>query len=72
VTIDGTSQPGYAPSDVPVVEISGSGLAGTPSGLTLGTSSGGSAIEGLEILGFGGSGVLVHSGKQHDRRCQRR
>ncbi len=51
VTIDGTTEPG--------VQINGGGQSFD--GLTLGPGSDGSTIEGLEILDFGGSGIVIQS-----------
>ena len=56
VVIDGTSQPNYLNS--PLIEIDGSGLAGSDNtGLDL--VAGSSTIEGLSIVGFSGSGVVL-------------
>ncbi len=44
-----------------VVEINGSGITGTPNGLNLSTGSSGSDLSGLEVLNFGGFGILVQS-----------
>ena len=63
VILDATTQPGY--SGTPVVEIDGAALSGD--GLTLGTStspistSSGSIIRGLIIVGFGGPGIDVET-----------
>lgn len=56
VTINGTSQPGYA--DVPLIELFGNG-AGVAHGLRIDTGAAGSTIKGLIIGGFGGSGIVV-------------
>ncbi len=50
-TIDGTTDP--------IVQINGGGQAFD--GLTLGGGSGGSTIEGLEIVNFGGNGIVIQS-----------
>ena len=57
VTIDGRTQPKF--HGTPLVVISGSGGGGN--GLTLGPGSGGSTIEGLQVLDFFGSGILIQS-----------
>ena len=61
VTIDGTTQPGFA--GTPVVELSGAsaGLsAGQPvNGLTLSVSAAGSTVRGLAINDFSGPGIMV-------------
>ena len=56
VVIDGTSQPNYAGS--PLIQIDGSGIMGTDNdGLVL--SGGSSTVEGLSIVGFTGSGIVL-------------
>jgi hypothetical protein len=66
VTIDGTTQPGFNPTDPTnpvIVEINGSSAKGSPSGLVLGPGSDGSTITGLDIIGYlDGAGVLVKTG----------
>ncbi|MGP0066722.1 MAG: right-handed parallel beta-helix repeat-containing protein [Isosphaeraceae bacterium] len=57
LTIDGTSQPGYA--NTPIVEIDGGGQS--LDGLILTTGSGGSTIKGLDIADFGDSGIHIES-----------
>jgi trimeric autotransporter adhesin len=63
VTINGTSLPVYdptSPTNPLIVELNANGVAGN--GLTLGAGSGGSTIEGLDIVGFlSGAGVSVGS-----------
>ena len=57
VVIDGESQPGYSSS--PLIEIDGSGLVGPgQSGLVM--TAGSNTIDGLSIVGFSGSGVLLN------------
>src|SRR5262249_30006753 len=58
VTLDATTQPGYAGS--PVVEIDGSALPPTTHGLTL--QVGDNVVRGLAIHGFQGSGILISGG----------
>jgi CSLREA domain-containing protein len=53
VTIDGTTQPGYAGQ--PLIQLDGSN-AGTSSGLTLAAGSGGSVVEGLDVANFDPTG----------------
>lgn len=55
ITIDGTTLPGYDPTHLPGVMISGP-LVPAP-GLTI--ESGNSTIKGLGILGFSGAGILL-------------
>jgi hypothetical protein len=59
VTIDGTSEPNYA--GAPLVEIVGTNLSSSATALELASGSDGSEIRGLELLGFGGSGISVES-----------
>ena len=59
VTIDGTSQTGFA--GIPLIEVNGTS-AGAVNGLTLAAGSNGSIIQGLIINRFGsGNGILVQS-----------
>jgi len=58
--IDGQSQPGY--SGAPLIQIQGSGNTSGWDGLTLASGSGGSAVTGLCISGFGsGAGIYIES-----------
>ena len=57
VTIDGTTQPGYAGQ--PLIELNGSNTVTI--GLRLLAGSGGSTIRGLIVNGFNGPGILVQS-----------
>lgn len=57
VTIDGTTQPGFA--GTPVVELNGAG-AGAASGLVI--TAGNSAVLGLVINRFSGEGIVLQSG----------
>ena len=61
VLIDGTSQPGYHPADVPVVSVGEQTGSGTLDGFVLGAGSGGSTVQGLSIVDFGGAGIHVES-----------
>ncbi|HEX3149324.1 MAG TPA: hypothetical protein VHR66_14720, partial [Gemmataceae bacterium] len=68
VTIDGSSQPGYDPSNCnPVIELNGSGAGAGANGLWLGPGSGGtstvpgSTIRGLAINLFAGDGILINT-----------
>jgi parallel beta-helix repeat protein len=59
VTLDGTSQPGFAVGQ-PVIELNG-GLAGSATrGLDI--AAGGSTVRGLVINRFGESGIYLESG----------
>ena len=76
VTIDGCSQPGASPNDLPVTSADADGNAGTDATLTIELSGGNAGvgtdglsiqasscvIEGLVINGFDGSGIAVLSG----------
>jgi CSLREA domain-containing protein len=53
VIIDGTTQPGYA--GIPLIEINGNSIAGTPDGLNI--SAGSSTVRGLVINRFRGDGI---------------
>src|SRR5207244_2517283 len=55
VTIDGTSQPGYA--GAPLITIDGTS-AGTSDGLDLNSGASGSTIKGLAITNFAGAGIV--------------
>src|SRR5205085_8092621 len=57
VTIDGTTQPGFAGS--PIIELDGSN-AGSANGLTI--TSGSCTVRGLIINGFGGDGIAINAG----------
>jgi CSLREA domain-containing protein len=54
VFIDGTSQPNCT---VPCIVLSGASLGPTDNGLTLNTD--GNLIQGLDIVSFGGAGIMV-------------
>ena len=58
VTIDGTSQPGYA--GAPKIEIRGDSVAGAAFGLTL--VAGNSVVKGLAINRFVNSGIRIQTG----------
>lgn len=55
VTIDGTSQPGFA--GTPIIELNGSSAGADADGLTLVTSA--SAVRGLVINRFSGDGIVL-------------
>jgi len=55
VTIDGTTQPGYA--GAPLIELNGSGTNGHADGVSV--SAGSSTVRGLVINRFPGNGILV-------------
>lgn len=55
VSINGSSAPGYM--GVPLVILDGSGAGGSANGLTI--LGQGSTIQGLQIVNFGGDGILV-------------
>ena len=55
VIIDGTTQPGYV--DAPIIEVDGTNLAGTESGLFI--SAGSSTVRGLVINHFPTAGVYL-------------
>ena len=57
VVIDGTSQPAY--SNSPLIQIDGSRLVG-PGSSGLVFSAGSSTVEGLSIVGFSGSAVVLN------------
>ena len=57
VTIDGTSQPGYA--GVPLIDLDGTNAGGSANGLNLATGSGGSTIRALVINNFTADGILI-------------
>ena len=57
VTIDGTSQPGYA--GFPLIEIDGFFAGPNANGLTI--SAGSSTVQGLDIVGFSGNGIVLNS-----------
>ena len=57
LTIDGTTQPGFA--GTPVVELSGAGAGQGVVGLTLSASAAGSTVRGLAINSFSGTGIIV-------------
>ncbi|MCA1684424.1 MAG: hypothetical protein LC745_00255, partial [Planctomycetia bacterium] len=58
VTIDGTTQPGYA--GAPLIELNGAGAGASVDGLVL--SAGNSAVKGLVINRFSGNGVVLLGG----------
>ncbi len=58
VTIDGTTQPGFA--GTPIVVVNGSGAGHNVTGITI--TAGGSTLRGLVVNGFDGDGVELHGG----------
>ncbi|HEX4607948.1 MAG TPA: Ig-like domain-containing protein [Urbifossiella sp.] len=65
MTIDGTTQPGFA--GAPLIELDGSAAGAGTDALTLGAGSSGSTIRGLAIGGFGGRAILVTGGSGGNR-----
>ena len=63
VTIDGTTQPGYL--STPVIEIDGSHLTGSGAVNGLVVNAGASTIEGLSLVGFSGTAILLQKGGQN-------
>jgi CSLREA domain-containing protein len=59
LTINGTTQPGFA--GAPIIEINGSGVAGAASGLTIAQTASGSTIRSLVIDNFSFLGINVLS-----------
>ncbi len=57
VVIDGTTEPNYAGS--PLIQLDGSKLASGANGIVL--SAGSSTIEGLSVVNFTGSGIVLNS-----------
>ena len=57
VTINGTTQPGFA--GTPLIELNGTAAGGATSGLILGAGSSGSTIRGLVIDRFAGSAIRI-------------
>ena len=55
VTIDGTSQPGFA--GTPLIQLDGTSAGGTTNGILI--TGSGSTIRGLAINRFGGSGIFI-------------
>ncbi len=63
VTIDGTTQPGFLPAGVPIIELNGAAVGA--SGLTLiNAAASNSTIQGLVINRFGSYGIRILSGAQ--------
>ena len=60
VTIDGTTQPGYAGS--PLVVLNGNGFSNGPNGYGLLITAGDSTVRGLVINGFTGSEITIAGG----------
>ncbi len=59
LVIDGTSQPGY--EGIPIVGLDGSLAGDNINGLILSSSN--NQVLGMQITGFSGSGIVVHSGE---------
>ncbi len=60
ITIDGTTQPGYASK--PLIQVNGTQAGSGVVGFSLDDDSHNSTIKGLEITGFNGGGVLDDNG----------
>ena len=60
VTIDGTSESVFL-GGTASIDIDGSGITGSADGLTLANGSDGSTIDGLGVLDFSGSGIVVQT-----------
>jgi hypothetical protein len=60
VTIDATTQPGYA--GAPVIVLDGTNAGSGTNGLDLAATAGGSAVKGLVIEHFNGNGIEVDGG----------
>lgn len=67
VTIDGTTQTGFAGE--PIIELDGSGAGGGANGLDLGPGAGSSTIRGLVINRFLLHGITILSGGNHIEGC---
>ncbi|HZY84043.1 MAG TPA: PKD domain-containing protein, partial [Gemmataceae bacterium] len=65
LTIDGSSQPGFA--GAPLVELSGAALAGAPVGLWL--AAPGSSVLALAVNRFAGHGLVLQSGGDVVQGC---
>ncbi|MBD2461131.1 DUF4347 domain-containing protein [Oscillatoria sp. FACHB-1407] len=63
ITIDGTSQPGFA--GAPIIELDGSGISGGPGMLVLGFGSDNSIVRGLVFSNILGYGIQISSGDGH-------
>jgi len=59
VTLDGTSQPGYA--GVPLIDLDGTSAGGAATGLDFEAGSGGSTIRGLVINDFNDAGIQINT-----------
>ncbi|QEH35757.1 hypothetical protein OJF2_43140 [Aquisphaera giovannonii] len=60
ITIDGTTQPGYAGR--PLIQVDGQSAGAGALGFSLDDDSHNSVIKGLEITGFDGGGIYVNNG----------
>ncbi len=67
VTIDGTTQPGFAGE--PIIELDGSGSGTGADGLDLGAGAGSSTVRGLIINRFFGDGVRITTDSIHVEGC---
>lgn len=57
LTIDGTTQPGYRPTDgLPLIELNGTGAGSSANGLRLSSPT---TVKGLAINGFGAAGIRI-------------
>ncbi len=64
VTIDGTTQPGYAAAGHPIIEIDGTNAVGVSPyavGLWITATAGGSTVRGLVINRFNNSGIVIQA-----------
>jgi parallel beta-helix repeat protein len=61
--IDGTTQPGYAGR--PIIQVDGTQAGGGAIGFSLDDDSHNSTIQGLEITGFSGGGILDDNGNNN-------
>jgi trimeric autotransporter adhesin len=63
VTIDATTQPGYA--GTPVITLAGKSAGGNANGLNL-VGHAGSTVRGFSIAGFGGAGIRISASGSHN------
>jgi titin len=67
VTLDGTSQPGYA--GLPLIVLNGANAGSSAVGLSLTSGASGSTLKGLAVDSFAGGGVQINGGSK-DRIAQ--